>query len=608
MTVNRQRGCLIGPLVLCLCITASTTLAEGEDTSSPDHSWPLDASSSERLEQKGGSVVVGIGVRGSCLIFKGRSLLEVKDSAAIPASHKPFTFAAWFNPYNVDRGQQMIAAKNRYSLNEREWGVMIDKDNKLRLYVHQGSWKTAEAGVALKPGHWHHVGVVIRESKAELWLNGKLAGDVAISKPLPHTKAPLTLGGVDDNGRIWQNFQGALDDAMLFDRALKPVEMGTLYAPVATTHEVPGYAKPLLLWDKKQLLPAAADLPGLKGVKFSVIKKWDREKDGYTFLHGVGLGWHKGKLYASIGHNKGAENTVTEEAQYRVSDDAGNTWGKLLVIDAGDEENLAVSHGVFHSHEGKLWAFHGAYHKKMQHIHTRAYSLDEKAGKWVKHGVVVRDGFWPMNQPVKMPDGNWIMPGISAGPYSGNKVFPAAVAISHGDDFTKWDFVKIAAGEGIERMWGESSVFVDGKRIYNIARYGGGAFALLAVSEDDGRTWTPSQISNLPMATSKPAAGTLSTGQRYLICTTAKNNGGQRSPLTIAISKPGENVFSKAFVIRRSQHDSGESAARLSLSYPCAVEHNGHLYVGYSNNGGRRGNLNSAEMAVIPLKSLQIRP
>ena len=108
------------------------------------------------------------------------------------------------------------------------------------------------------------------------------------------------------------------------------------------------------------------------------------------------------------------------------------------------------------------------------------------------------------------------------------------------------------------------------------------------------------------MTTSKPAAGILSTGHRYLVCTTAKDNGGKRTPLTIALSRPNENRFSKIFVIRRSRHDGepGESADRLSLSYPYAMEHDGNLYVGYSNNGGRRGNLNSAELAVIPIKSL----
>ena len=365
---------------------------------------------------------------------------------------------------------------------------------------------------------------------------------------------------------------------------------------------------PFPIWKSGVMLAKAEILPEISNVDFHVIKKWDKKSDGYTFLHGVGLAQHKGKLYASFGHNKGAENTVSEEAQYRVSEDGGRTWGALKVIDAGDEPNLAVSHGVFHVHQGALWAFHGAYYGKMKRVHTRAYRLDEKTSTWEKHGIVAEDGFWPMNQPVRMADGNWIMPGFAAGPYSSKGVFPAAVAISHGDNFGKWDLVKIPVAKGLKNMWGESAIFVDGKTIFNISRYGTAAVALVAKSEDSGRNWSPSSASNLPMTTSKPAAGILSTGQRYLVCTTAKGSGGKRTPLTIALSEPNENRFSKIFVIRRSRHDGkpGESADRVSLSYPCAMEYNGNLYVGYSNNGGRHGNLNSAELAVIPIKSLTV--
>jgi hypothetical protein len=43
----------------------------------------------------------------------------------------------------------------------------------------------------------------------------------------------------------------------------------------------------------------------LEGVEFRVIKKWDKPADGYTFLHGVGLAWHKGKLYVGYSNNGG---------------------------------------------------------------------------------------------------------------------------------------------------------------------------------------------------------------------------------------------------------------------------------------------------------------
>jgi hypothetical protein len=240
-------------------------------------------------------------------------------------------------------------------------------------------------------------------------------------------------------------------------------------------------------------------------------------------------------------------------------------------------------------------------------------------GQWVKHGVVIEQGFWALNQPVKMNDGNWMMPGISAGVYSKTDKNPAAVAISRGDDFTKWTFVPIPVAPGIAKMWGESAVIVDGANVLNIARYGAKSIALAARSTDHGRTWTPSAESNLPMVTSKPAAGLLSNGQRYLVCTTAADTTKSRSPLTIAVSKPGETLFSKVFVIRHALNPGqpGESHERASLSYPCATEHEGKLYVGYSNNGGLVGrvgkgrelwNNNSAELAVIPIKSLHIQP
>jgi len=374
-------------------------------------------------------------------------------------------------------------------------------------------------------------------------------------------------------------------------------------------------AEPVTLWDPAVPLPKAADIPLIEGTRFAAIKPYEFTKDGYRFLHGVGLVWHKNRLYASFGHNQGGENTGSEEARGRVSDDGGRTWGEPFTIDSGDEPELAVSHGVFLSHDGRLRAFMGAYYGTMQRVHTRGYALDETSGRWDPIGVVVEGGFWPMQEPQRMNDGNWIMAGISArGDAPAGGVHPAAVAISRGDDFTTWDLVVIPVAEGLGGVWGESTVIVDGPRIVNIARYGDKALALVATSDDYGRTWTPSQRSNLPMTTSKPYAGRLASGAPYLICTTTADSGG-RTPLTIALGRPGNATFSRVFVIRRSEHDGEvESHPAAQLSYPYAIEYEGHLYVGYSNSGGGRGrvgegrqlwNNNSAELAVIPLRSLE---
>jgi hypothetical protein len=372
---------------------------------------------------------------------------------------------------------------------------------------------------------------------------------------------------------------------------------------VTATHEIPNpVVAAVPLWDERVTLPKSADLPTVQGAEFHVIKKKAPDSDGAKWTLGVGLAWHKGRLYASYGYNQGDENTATEEAHVRVSDDGGRTWGAPVVMDHG-EGNLGVSHGVFLSHGGNLWAFMGAFYDHFQRTHTRAYLLDETTGQWQATGTVLNDGFWPMQEPQKMEDGNWIMSGarISKGyDFSGD---PPAVAISHGDDFTMWDLVVLPLDRRLRSVWGESTVIVKGRHITNISRYGGAALALISTSDDFGRTWSTVLPSNLPMATSKPYAGTLSTAQRYLLCTTTADTGGKRSPLTIAVSKPGESVFRKVFVIRRSifPEGPGVSSERADFSYPYAIEHGGMLYIGYTHKSHVAN-----EVAMIPIKSLAL--
>ncbi len=380
-----------------------------------------------------------------------------------------------------------------------------------------------------------------------------------------------------------------------------------LLAPMARLHA----ADPVPLWDERVPLLNTAELPVLKDVRFSVIKPYEFDKDGYRFLHGVGLCFHKGRLYASFGHNQGGENTDTEEARFCVSDDEGKTWSEVRTIDSGDGP-VGASHGAFLSHNGTLWAFQGAYIGTMSGVHTRAYVLDEATQQWQSKGTVIEDGFWSMQQPQQMDDGNWIMAGLKVG--DGN---PAIVAISHADDFLKWDVVPIPQAKDLKKIWGESTVIIGGKQITNISRYGDKAEALVATSEDYGRTWSAMRPSNLPMTTSKPIAGILSSGQRYLVCTMTADSGKRRSPLTIAVSRPGESLFSKIFVIRHAEFPDGpgESHKGAALSYPYAIEHEGRLYVGYSNSGDKSTrvgtgrelwNNNSAELAVIPIDQLRV--
>ena len=564
-------------------------------------SWPLDEAA-DTLAMRGNAQIAA-GVVGKSLVLDGESLIELKDSAKLASGE--FTVSLWFNPYDVAGVQQVLAGKNRYSRDERQWSLTIEPDGKLKAHLRQNGWSTILCNEPLVAGRWHLAMLAADARQTSLYLNGKLVGEVKLASPIAATEAPITLGGIWDAGAVRQAFHGAVDEFSVQPRALTANEIAAAYRPVSATHEVPKLAVGLPLWDSNTPLPKAAELPQVAGAKFYGLKKPRPDEDGCNFTLGVGLAWHKGRLHASYGFNKGSENTVTEEAHVRVSEDGGKTWGQPVVMDAG-EGNLGASHGVFLSHGGKLWAFMGAFYDNFQRTHTRGYLLNETSGKWEPQGVVLDQGFWPMQEPQRMSDGNWIMSGFRVANGLEVKGHLPAIAISRGDNFTKWEMVVIQPDKSLgTNLWGESTVIVEKTQITNIARYGSKALALVSTSEDHGRTWTPATASNLPMATSKPYAGTLSTGQRYLVCTTTADTGGKRSPLTIAVSKPGESLFSRVFLIRTSvfERTTGVSAANADFSYPCAVEHEGLLYIGYTHKSHIAN-----ELAVIPVSSLEITP
>ena len=74
-------------------------------------------------------------------------------------------------------------------------------------------------------------------------------------------------------------------------------------------------------------------------------------------------------------------------------------------------------------------------------------------GEWDSLGAVIEGGFWPMQEPQKMDDGHWIMAGFRIGGQFGETGNLPAVAISKGDDFTKWEMVVIPAAPGLCSIW-----------------------------------------------------------------------------------------------------------------------------------------------------------
>ncbi|MBQ2614837.1 MAG: exo-alpha-sialidase [Clostridia bacterium] len=348
------------------------------------------------------------------------------------------------------------------------------------------------------------------------------------------------------------------------------------------------------VWNEKAYLPQISELKRLE-VGGTTIKPFEPEKDGYVFMHGVALVKFKGRMYCAWAHNRVEENSDDEEVNYAVSDDDGKTWSKCIQGNFNPEDGVAVSHGAFLVHDEKLYFFAPQFKGQLgaEMMKSCAYVFDESVEKFVYAGVCLEDRFWPMCEPVLMENGNYIMPGIYVASDYMSPDNAAAVAISRGSDVLHWDMVKIGRAEDV-RVWGECTVVVDGSfcKLY-CREHSVKNKALYAESLDFGKTWSEMNLSNLPMIGSKPYAGTLSKGQNYLICSCAADIH-ERDILTIAVTKKGEDKFSKIYCIDEGAY----------VSYPYAIELDGKLYVAYS--WSLEGlNRNKAKLAVIDIKELE---
>ena len=363
---------------------------------------------------------------------------------------------------------------------------------------------------------------------------------------------------------------------------------------VHATHEVPERPKPYALWDESVPFPKAEDIPLLDAVTHVMVHR--AVMGEHQFLHGAAIIHHNGTLFASWANSPVEENSAGEVQRGRRSRDGGLSWSDVETIAPGFEGSERHSHGVFAAHAGELWAFAARFGRgegrTFPGLCAEAFVLNETSDRWVSKGVAMRD-CWPYDQPKPMADGNWITGGQDKDQYP-------VVAISHRDDFTKWDSVKIPVPPRIPISFAETTVLPDVDAVVlAIIRPAGGKTALVSTSRDFGRTWTPASYSNFPMASSKPYACQLGNGQRVLVA-----NWPDRNTLTIAATRPHEKRFCRIWRIRHGPcpKPKGEGrCAGVQWSYPYAHEHAGKLHVIYSV--GKE----DCALSVIPLRALAVR-
>ena len=87
------------------------------------------------------------------------------------------------------------------------------------------------------PSQWNNLAVVKSESSYGFYLNGVAIGGQGFGRPFPTPSAPITLGYAEGG----LSYSGALDEVVLYNRALSPTEVGQL-AGITPVPEPAAYA------------------------------------------------------------------------------------------------------------------------------------------------------------------------------------------------------------------------------------------------------------------------------------------------------------------------------------------------------------------------------
>jgi hypothetical protein len=348
-------------------------------------------------------------------------------------------------------------------------------------------------------------------------------------------------------------------------------------------------------WDSAIPYPALAEIPTATGVTYSIVH---RQTPDHRFLHEPRIAFHGETLFVNFSNAEKNESDPDQKMRGHRSNDNGQTWSEIEVFAPGFSDSRRHETAPLLSFNNKLWVFVGRYDKGSKNsLGMELFRLSENGNKFEPFsGKLILERFIPFVLPQHLANGNWIIGGHT------EKVRHAAVAISQGNDLTKWKEVKIETPACSD--YPETALLLQNQHVLAVVRGCPSQQALIALSNDFGETFPPLIESNLPMARSKPFGRTLSTGQHYLIY----NAKPSRNTLVIAVTKPNELFpLRKVFKVieglpvsmQQEFEKIGEKSKTNAWAYPEAVEKNGILYIVFSFNKKH------CVLARIPVESLK---
>lgn len=183
------------------------------------------------------------GIKGKAASLSGVYGLRLLDDASVLGDS--YTISFWMNPTALGGEYDPIFAAGTFT---PQYWLNLTADGK--LWSDNGSWVSADATNAYTTGKWQLVTAVIDGTTdgtvnntvvGRLYVNGQMVSEGNVAKGIMTKKNAAVYFGV--NG--WDDyFRGAVDEILLFNKALSDGEVAGIASKAITSYAIEGKADP----------------------------------------------------------------------------------------------------------------------------------------------------------------------------------------------------------------------------------------------------------------------------------------------------------------------------------------------------------------------------
>jgi hypothetical protein len=207
----------------------------------------LDVSGNELHGQASGVLLTTdlLGANNNAYYFNGGSQHIAVVNMPIMNVQEAITVSGWLKMNTLLEREAFVVSHGSW---QNRWKVSITPQQQLRWTVNTlNGVRDLDVSEPLAIEEFYHFTATYDGAYLALYLNGELAAYEAFSGLIRTTTFPLLIGQMLP-GEVEYNFKGVIDEVKIFDYALTPVEVNTLYqGGVTLTGELLTLAKEELL-------------------------------------------------------------------------------------------------------------------------------------------------------------------------------------------------------------------------------------------------------------------------------------------------------------------------------------------------------------------------